>query len=203
MRLLLLLLTCCTLGACGGRPAPGGPGEDDAGVPDASHRDGATADGATKMDAGALQCSGPGRMVLNGTNVPVTVTGSMLFLNCCEAAELIFDPVGPNAPRVVVMWTAQVGGPAAIPFEVDLADPPDGVGVQVLSGCGDPPEYCPNPTDNLSRGLQGTLTVDGTMGFGYTMTLCLRGAAPEGETHPVLRTIELWAEGVVAPWPEY
>ncbi len=195
MRRALALTACLALAACGSRPPPGGPAHD-GGPEDAAPRD-----APLFVDAPTASCTGPGSMTLNGTSIPVAVSGRMVFLNCCEAGELVFDSLVPNAPRVVVMWRAQVGEPTAIPFTVDLAAPPSGVGVQVLSGCGDPPEYCPNPTDTLSTGLEGTLTVDGETGLGYVMTLCLHAEAPAGETHPVLRTLDLWAEEVVAPYP--
>jgi hypothetical protein len=207
MRLALLLATCLALVACGGRPPPGDPARDGGPPGDGQLLPDARADSpqphidAAPHDGGVPSCSGPGSLTLNGAAVPVTVSGRMVFLNCCEAAEFVFDPAGTLGTRVVVMWRAQVGQPTAIPFSVDLADLPDGVGVQVLSGCGDPPEYCPNPTDTLSSGFQGTLTVTGETGLGYTMTLCMRADAPAGETHPVLRTLDLWAEDVVAPYP--
>ena len=207
MRRALAFAAIVALVGCGGRPPPGGPAHDggapgDSAVPGDARRDGAgpQLDGAAR-DAAPLACSGPGSMVLNGTSIPVAVTGRMVFMNCCEAGAFVFDGLTELDIRIVVMWRAQVGSPTAIPFTVDLADLPDGIGVQVISGCGDPPEYCPDPSDSLNTGLRGTLTVQGETGLGYVMTLCLRGEAPPGETHPVLRTIDLWAEDVVAPYP--
>jgi hypothetical protein len=147
-------------------------------------------------------CTGSfNHMIVNGNESNPAVQGTVLPLNCCDAAELVVvtQTVPYSMVPIVVMWRAQVGQ-AALPATIDLANPPPGWGVQVDVGC-DPAQGNCNPApDSYTMGLAGTLQVSRTAGGGYDMSLCLSVAEPAGSPHPLVHTLELYAPHVTAAY---
>lgn len=133
----------------------------------------------------------------NGIESHPAVTGTMLPLNCCEAAELVVvtQTVPWQLVPIVVTWRAQVGQ-ATIPATIDLANPPAGWAVQVYVGC-DPAQGGCNPApDSYTSGFTGSLQVTRTAAGDYEMSLCLAVEEPADGPHPLLHSLELWAPKV-------
>jgi hypothetical protein len=159
------------------------------------------------VDAGgdgnlAAFCTGSSaRMIANGIESGPSVTGTVLPLNCCDAAEFVVvtATVPVSLVPIVVSWRAQVGQ-ATLPATIDLANPPTGWGVQVSVGC-DPASGSCNPApDSYDTGLTGTLVVSRTSAGGYDMSLCFAVAEPAGSPHPLLHSLELYAPHVAASY---
>ena len=139
------------------------------------------------------------RMIANGNESNPAVNGTVLPLNCCDAAEFVVvtETVPVSLVPIVVMWRAQVGQ-ATLPATIDLANPPAGWGVQVDVGC-DPMQGSCNPApDSYTTGLTGTLQVTRTSAGGYEMDLCLAVAEPGGTPHPLLHSLQLYAPHIAA-----
>jgi hypothetical protein len=139
-------------------------------------------------------CNGPARVQLNGVTADSpAVTGRLMFLDCCEAAE--FDVVSQQISEPLFFaWRHQVNSQPVPPTTLDLADLPQGWMVTLYSGCSPTSPGC-TPSDLLSSGFSGRLTVSGVGQAGSHMSVCLNAVA---EGHPVLRTVQLWSPTVVA-----
>jgi len=156
---------------------------------------------AAPDDALAAFCTGTSaHMIANGIDSHPAVTGTWLPLNCCDAAEFVVvtATVPVSLVPIVVMWRAQVGSPTEVPATIDLANPPQGWGVQVDVGC-DPAQGSCNPApDSYATGFTGTLQVSRTSSGTYDMSLCLSVAEPAGTPHPILHSLQLYAPHVTA-----
>ncbi|HEY3352156.1 MAG TPA: hypothetical protein VGQ83_02825 [Polyangia bacterium] len=185
----IIALLTLALVACGGRAGIGsGP-----------------ADGGSPGDAGADApladfCTGSfNHMVVNGIDSNPSVSGRPFPMDCCEAAELVVV-TQTFAQIIIVSWRAQVGMPTALPATIDLANPPEGWGVQVLVGCDPAQGSCYPLPDSYTTGLTGTLQVARTGAGGYDMSLCLSVAEPAGSPHPLVHSLELYAPHVTAAY---
>jgi len=168
---------------CGGRPAPLG-----------------SWDGGGSGDAVALDfCQGQARAEINGAAMPVQAAGEMMYLDCCEAAGVVFAPVG-TGHRIFVSWRRSGGPMPTSPITLDLASLPPQWGVSVTVDC-DEQTGC-STSGNLWAGkLQGTLTIttlDQYQYPAYDMTLCLQGVENQVAPQPSVYSMRLWASHVVA-----
>jgi hypothetical protein len=138
-------------------------------------------------------CSGAARVQLDGmTAESPAVSGRLQFLDCCDAAE--FEVVSAQIKEPLFLaWRHQVGNQPNLPATLDLAHLPTGWGATLYSGCSPTAPGC-TPSDLLTSGLNGTLTVSGNLGS-YQMSVCLSAVAM---THPVLQTVRLWSPTVTA-----
>jgi hypothetical protein len=140
-------------------------------------------------------CSGGARVELNGMEADSpAVSGRLMFLDCCDAAE--FDVVSMQiAQPIFFAWRHMVGAMPTPPTTLDLTNLPTGWGATLYSGCSPAAPGC-TPTDILTNGFSGTLTVgDAIPSGGYTMSVCLNAST---SAHPVLRSVRLWSQTVVA-----
>ncbi|MBI5477880.1 MAG: hypothetical protein HY906_03425 [Deltaproteobacteria bacterium] len=176
---ILALVATGALGGCGGRPAPLGGWDD-----------GGSGDGVV-LDF----CQGQARAEVNGAAMPVQASGEMMYLDCCEAAGVVFAPLGAGH-RIFVSWR-HAGGPSPIsPVTLDLADPALQWGVSITVDC-DTTTGCSSWTGTL----QGTLTIatlDEYQYPAYGMTLCLEGVEDPAAPHATVHSMRLWAPDVVA-----
>jgi hypothetical protein len=192
MRPALLALVILAAAGCGGRAAPYGGLEEE------------TGDGGPARDAspGAF-CTGSGpRMEINGVAATVVAQGRMLYLNCCEAAEVALTATDGSGSRLILSWRHQVGPSPGLPATIDLSAPPDGWGVELYAGCS-PSEGCPHPADTIdaSEGiLGGTLTIAGDFSQ-YQMSVCLEAADDPQHPHPILHRARFFASNVLAATP--
>jgi hypothetical protein len=195
VRFVAVLLALALVG-CGGRAGPG-TGDLDGAPPGDGPAD-AGADGSL-----LAFCTGSSnRMIAYGNESNPAVSGTVLPLNCCDAAELtvVTATVPVSLVPIVVMWRAQVGSPTEVPATIDLASPPQGWGVEVYVGC-DPAQGGCNPApDSYATGLSGTLQVARTSAGGYDMSLCLIVAEAPGTPHPLLHSLQLYAPHVMAKY---
>ena len=153
------------------------------------------ADQASSPDMASF-CGDPnsGRIELNGMLAASPVVNAYsLPLNCCDAAEVDLQSAQIATP-IVVMCRHQVGQGPNPPVTLDLANLPPGWSVTVMSGCLAMQPACV-PTDVLSTGLTGTLTISGNP-LAYQMSLCLDGMEDPVHPQPVIHSIKLWT-GVV------
>jgi hypothetical protein len=177
-RLAVLVVVVAACG-CGGRPSPLG-GWDDGGSADA---------------AVPGFCEGQARAEVNGAAMAVAATGEMMYLDCCEAAGVIFAPVG-SGHRIFVSWRHQGGPSPSSPVTLDLARPAPQWGVSVTVDC-DTPGGC----SSWLGTLEGTLTIttlEQNQYPAYDMTLCLRGVEDQTAPHATVHSMHLWASHVVA-----
>jgi hypothetical protein len=139
-------------------------------------------------------CSGPARVQMNGmTAESPAVVGRLMFLDCCEAAE--FDVVSQQISEPLFFaWRHFVNAQPTPPTTLDLTNLPQGWMGTLYSGCSPTSPGC-TPSDLLTTGFSGSLTVNGGGQAGFQMSVCLN-AATQG--HPVLRTVRLWSPTVVA-----
>ena len=181
-RLGVFVVVVAALG-CGGRPSPVG-----------SWDDGGSGD-AVALDF----CQGPARAEVNGAAMAVQAAGEMMYLDCCEAAGVVFAPVGAGH-RIFVSWR-HAGGPAPTsPITLDLASPPPQWSVSVTVDC-DAQTGCSTSGDLWTGKLQGTLTIttlDQYQYPAYDMTLCLQGVEDQAAPQPAVHAMRLWAPHVVA-----
>ena len=181
-------------GTSGTGETGGGIGGIDAGLADAYPADTGPGGPLAAFCTGALA-----HMVVNGIDSGPAVLGTVLPLNCCEAAEFTVM-TQTFAQVIVVWWEAQVGAATAFPATIDLANPPQGWTVRVDVGC-DPMQgnYCNPAPDSYTTGLQGTLQV-ARSSTGYDMTLCLSVAESPGSPHPIVHSLQLYAPQVAATY---
>jgi hypothetical protein len=141
------------------------------------------------------------RMLANGNESNPGVSGTVLPLNCCDAAEFVVvtQTVPMELVPIVVSWRAQVGPGTGLPATIDLANPPQGWAVTVDVGCDPNQSHCV-PPDSYDSGFTGTLQVSRTSAGGYDMTLCLAVAESAGEPHPLLHALELYAPNITASY---
>ena len=150
-------------------------------------------------DLASAFCTGQARVELNGMRADSpSVTAQPLYLNCCEAAELSIVSMQIAEP-LVFSWRSFVGTMPSPPTTLDLAALPQGWSVSLSSGCTSLQSGC-QPTDTLTEGFSGTLTIDGSLFTpgGYTMSVCLTVAEPASEPHPVLHSARLWSPTIAA-----
>lgn len=141
-------------------------------------------------------CSGKARVELNGQRADSPfVSAQPLFLSCCEAAELSVVSMQIEQP-LVFSWRHFVGGMNELPVTLDLAKLPPEWSVSLSSGCSSLQTGC-QPTDTLSVGFVGSLTIDGDFN-GYEMSVCLDVAEPAAAPHPVLHDVRLWSPTITA-----
>jgi len=139
-------------------------------------------------------CSGSARVELNGMEAdsPV-VSGRLMFLDCCDAAE--FDVVSQQlAQPIFLAWRHMAGIQPAPPTTLDLTNLPSGWGATLYTGCSPSAPGC-TPSDILTTGLSGTLTVGAGGAAGYQISVCLNATA---SGHPVIRDVRLWSQTIVA-----
>jgi hypothetical protein len=201
----LVLVLGIVLGACGGRPDPRGYVGADAGLTpadggvkvDAAVRDGPSKD-APRLDAATSSfCQGAARAEINGVGVAGSAAGEMVYMDCCEAAVIVFTSAAGE--RIAVSWQASVGEAPGFPVTLDLAHLSPGFGVTVRLNC-DPQTGtgCTSPGAIWTGTLSGTLTISGSYSA-YDMTLCLEGAADPTTSNPSgIEKLRLWAEHVIA-----
>lgn len=176
-----------TGGVGGGGTGGGGTGGSDAGPADAG-LDGSPTEFCTGVQA---------HMIANGIDSSPAVSGTMLPLNCCDAAE--FSVVTQTfAHFIVVSWRAQVGA-TSLPATIDLANPPQGWIVEVYVDCEPMQGTCNPAPDSYTTGLQGTLQV-ARSNTGYDMTLCLNVAESVDSPHPILHSLRLYAPNVTTTY---
>jgi hypothetical protein len=217
MQRLGLLVLIAAVSACGGRPAPRQGDLDDAGIPpadgprrdgaavpgDGPRRDGPASDGS-RPDAGpSAFCQGNPRVAVDGQQAWAFVSGEMIYMDCCDAAEIVFEPQDVFDATIAVMWRRYAGG--AMPTEVtlDLANLANEWGVTVFVDC-DPASGagCASPANAWRGTLSGTLAISGDYDQ-YTMTLCAEGVPDASAPAGYLGAFKLWAQDVVASgnWP--
>jgi hypothetical protein len=139
-------------------------------------------------------CSGPARVQMNGmTAESPSVTGRLMILNCCEAAEFDFVSQQISEP-LFFAWRHFGGTEPKPPATLDLTNLPQGWMGTLYSGCSPSSPGC-TPSDLLTNGLSGSLTVNGGGQAGFQMSVCLNAVA---EGHPVLRSVRLWSPTIVA-----
>lgn len=138
-------------------------------------------------------CSGSARVEMNGmTAESPAVSGRLEFLDCCDAAE--FQVVSAQISQPLFFaWRHQVGTQPTLPTTLDLLNLPKGWGATLYSGCSPTAPGC-TPTDLLTSGFSGTLTVSGTPS-GVEMSVCLDA---DVNAHPVLRSVRLWSPTIAA-----
>jgi hypothetical protein len=133
---------------------------------------GAGGDMAGVSDLGGF-CGNPNtaRAEVNGMLATAPLpNANLLFLNCCEAAEISLLSMQLKEP-LLITWRHFVNQPPNLPATLDLAKLPQSWNVSLSTGCTTSTAGCV-PSKTYNTGLTGTLTVSGDFN-GYQMSVCL------------------------------
>jgi hypothetical protein len=132
---------------------------------------GAGGDLAGATDLGGFCSGSSARAEVNGMLAASPApNANLLFLSCCEAAEISLVSMQLREP-LLVTWRHFVNQPPNLPATLDLANLPQGWAVSLSTGCTTSTTGC-TPTKRYESGLAGSLTVSGDLN-GYQMSVCL------------------------------
>jgi len=200
MRLSSTFALCFLAVACGGtiNNSDGGTNTD-AGSSDVSTTKDSSSDVITPpFDAGSF-CSGTTpKLQINGSDSTILkATGKAIILNCCQSAEISLATAQFQAMMNIMWRTPALSGAATI----DLANPPQGFGVEMDLGCDPATQSCANASPEeryFNEGFSGTIQY-ATGNNAMSVSYCLQITESPSQPHAVIHSMALYAPNIDSP----
>ena len=158
----------------------------------------ATVDTTSPVDGGLLAfCTGDSpRAVVNGAVLTPVVGSQRLVMDCCDGGRFVITNAELAAP-IGVSWLLEAASSSSLPATIDLANPPSGWRVEVLSGCSVTSPGCFGPLDLYQTGLVGWLTVARDASGKFDMSVCVHVEEKPGDNPYFLHSLDFYATHVL------
>jgi len=158
----------------------------------------ATVDTSSPIDGGLLAfCTGDSpRAVVNGAALTPVVGSQRLVMDCCDGGRFVITNAELAAP-IGVSWLLEAASSSSLPATIDLANPPSGWRVEVLSGCSVTSAACLGPLDLYQTGLVGWLTVARDASGKLDMSVCVHVEEKPGDNMYFLHSLDFYATHIL------